>query len=194
MGTKTDSEMKTQDKKKAFLIYYDLINTVRKLPSDKAGELFLLLLKYVNGEDYETNDLLLQVLLEPIKLQIERDTANWEEEKTKRSNAGKKGMESRWGDKNNDDTDVITNDNSVIKMLTEDNSVINNMPFLDNSVIKNITEITDTVTVNVTDTVPVSENVKSNIPINKEGNSEEGNSEEEILERKDKLFDGKFRL
>jgi len=124
--------------KNSFVLYCDLIHTVDKLPDEVAGKLFKLILDYVNDKNPQVEDVLLSVAFEPIKRQLKRDLKDWERQKQKRSEAGKKGMQSRWN-KNKS----ITKDNNVI---TEDNSVINA-----------ITKITDTVT--VTDTVNVNDNV-----------------------------------
>ena len=53
--------------KKSFLLYCDLKHTVDKLPDEIAGRLLKLILDYANGEHNDPNDLLLQVLFEPIK-------------------------------------------------------------------------------------------------------------------------------
>jgi hypothetical protein len=77
--------------KKSFIIYCDLIHVVSKLPNEKAGELFKHILEYVNDNNPETDDLLLQVLFEPIKLQLKRDLQKWENESLKRSDSGRLG-------------------------------------------------------------------------------------------------------
>lgn len=158
--------MKTT-KKKSFVLYADLIKTVEKLSDETKGQLFMLILKFVNGEYCETDDVLLQVALEPIKQQIIRDTELWEEERLKRSLAGKKGMQSRWGD------------NNVIDVITEDNSV--------KSV---ITEITDNVNATVNADVIVNENAKS-VSYNKIPITKESEFSELVF---DTLQDGKHRL
>jgi hypothetical protein len=79
------------ENKKSFIIYCDLIHVVSKLPNDKAGELFKHILEYVNDLNPETDDLLLQVLFEPIKLQLKRDLKKWESESLKRSDSGRIG-------------------------------------------------------------------------------------------------------
>ena len=137
------------ENKKSFVLYCDLIHTVEQLPDDVAGKLFKLILNYTNDNNPETDDVLLSVAFEPIKRQLKRDLKDWEHQKQKRSEAGKKGMQSRWKDNK-----TITKDNTVI---TKDNNVKNA-----------ITKITDTVTVTVNDTVNVNDTVtvtnKSNSP------------------------------
>lgn len=79
------------ENKKSFILYCDLIHTVKKLPDDKAGILFKHLLSYVNDENPTTDDLLVEVAFEPIKRQLKRDLEKFEEVKIKRSEAGKLG-------------------------------------------------------------------------------------------------------
>jgi len=133
------------ENKKSFILYADLLHTVRKLPKSKAGELFLTILEYVNDENPNTDkmDLLVQVAFEPIKRQLKRDLKDWEEIRQKRSDAGKLGMEKRWG-----------KDNKGITNITKDNGVKSD-----------ITKITvnDTVTVNDNDTV---NNINNGVPFN----------------------------
>lgn len=77
--------------KKGFILYTDLIHTVKKLPIEKRGELFTVILEYVNDEDPEVTDLLIDLVWEPVKRQLKRDLEHWESIKLKRSEAGKLG-------------------------------------------------------------------------------------------------------
>ena len=79
------------NEKKSFILYADLIHTVRKMPSDKAGELFLTILQYVNDENPVVEDIIVDLVFEPIKRQIERDKDKWEQISERRSEAGKSG-------------------------------------------------------------------------------------------------------
>ena len=81
--------------KKSFVLYADLIHTVSKMPNDKAGELFKHILRYVNDEKPETDDLLIQLTFEPIKQQFKRDLTKWEETKEGRVKAGLASAEAR---------------------------------------------------------------------------------------------------
>lgn len=111
--------------KKSFILYADQIGLFEALPDAEAGRLIKTIFQYINDKNPEIKDVLLRVAFEPIKLQLKRDLKNWEAERSGRSEAGKKGMASRWKNK-------ITKDNSVIPVITK---------------------ITDTVNVTVTDTV-----------------------------------------
>lgn len=78
--------------KKSFVLYADLIHTVRKLPKETRGALFLLILEYVNDLNPTVeNDLLLEISFEPIKQQLKRDLKDWEGEKVLRSESGRLG-------------------------------------------------------------------------------------------------------
>ena len=56
--------------KKSFLLYCDIIHTVEKMPTEKAGELFKHILQYVNDQNPKTDDLIVQLVFEPIKQQL----------------------------------------------------------------------------------------------------------------------------
>ena len=77
--------------KKGFILYADIIHTVKKLPIEKRGELFTIILEYVNDLNPEVTDLLIDLVWEPIKRQMKRDLEHWESIKVKRSEAGKLG-------------------------------------------------------------------------------------------------------
>lgn len=115
--------------KKSFVLYCDLVHSVEILNDEQAGKLFKHILNYVNDFDPKESDPFIRLAFEPIKQQLKRDLKTWRTKKKKRSDAGKKGMESRWK-----------------KGITKDNNVIND-----------ITKIT--VSANVNDTVNVNGNV-----------------------------------
>lgn len=79
------------ESKKSFILYADLIHTVKKMPAELAGRLFVHILEYVNDLNPETDELLLQISFEPIKQQLKRDLKDWEEEKNYRSEIGRLG-------------------------------------------------------------------------------------------------------
>lgn len=81
--------------KKSFILYCDLIHTVRHLTDDKAGELFKHILMYVNDENPITDDVLINLAFEPVKQQLKRDLKKWEGIKVKRSDAGKASAKKR---------------------------------------------------------------------------------------------------
>lgn len=87
--------------KNGFLLYKDLIKTVQKLPLDKAGELFMHILKYVNDENPETDDLIIEIAFEPVKQKLKRDLKKYEETKEKnRENALKRWQKEKTTESN----------------------------------------------------------------------------------------------
>lgn len=77
--------------KKSFVLYCDIIHTVRKMPKDKAGDLFMTILKYVNDENPEIDDMVIDLVFEPIKQQLKRDLKKWEGYIEKQRLNGQKG-------------------------------------------------------------------------------------------------------
>lgn len=63
--------------KKSFVLYADLIDLVNELPIEKRGELFTIILEYVNDLDPQITDPLLRVAFTPIKQALKRDLAKW---------------------------------------------------------------------------------------------------------------------
>jgi hypothetical protein len=80
------------ENKKSFLLYCDLIHTIKKLPNDKAGELFKHILSYVNDEKPETEDLIINLTFEPIKQALKRDLIKYQSIKEKNAANARK----RW--------------------------------------------------------------------------------------------------
>jgi len=81
--------------KKSIVLYTDLIYTVNKLTDVKAGKLFKHILRYVNDENPQTNDMIINIAFEPIKQQLKRDLQKWEGIREKRSLAGKASAKSK---------------------------------------------------------------------------------------------------
>lgn len=77
--------------KKSFLLYCDIIHTVLKLKDEQAGVLFKHILNYVNDNNPELNDLLLEIAFEPIKQSLKRDLKKYENTVSERSKTGKLG-------------------------------------------------------------------------------------------------------
>ncbi|MHB1106564.1 MAG: DUF6291 domain-containing protein [Lutibacter sp.] len=84
------------DNKKSFVLYADLLNVVEKLPDQIAGKLFKIILQYVNDKEVFTDDLLLEIAFEPIKLQLIRDLKKYKKSIETKSNSGALGNLKRW--------------------------------------------------------------------------------------------------
>jgi hypothetical protein len=96
--------------KKSFLLYCDTIHTVNKLTDEKAGQLFKHILAYVNDQNPQTNDFVIDIAFEPIKQSLKRDLKRYENKcLTNKENAHK-----RWNANNATASDRIqTNANDA---------------------------------------------------------------------------------
>lgn len=130
--------------KNSFVLYNDYRKHITLLSDTEKGQLLDAIFAYADGEDVQLYGSV-GMAFSFIKAQMDRDAAKWEEERQSRSEAGKRGMSSRWANRNKN----ITNDNSVIPVITNDNKAL-----------QDITNITVNVTDTVTDTVNVTDTVK----------------------------------
>lgn len=111
--------------KRSFILYCDLINTVEKLPDDKAGQLFKIILNYVNDNNPVIDDILLDVTFEPIKQQFKRDLESWNKTKEGRSKAGKASAEKRRLMKLQEQQDSTNSTNVNFVQQDSTNSTVN---------------------------------------------------------------------
>jgi len=79
------------ENKTSFVLYADLIHTVKKMPKEKAGDLFLTILSYVNDENPLVEDMLVDLVFEPIKRQLKRDLEKYEHKRERLSQNGRAG-------------------------------------------------------------------------------------------------------
>lgn len=82
--------------KKSFVLYADILHMVRKLPQEQQAELFLTILEYVNDENPEPENILVQVAFEPIKRKLKEDLVKWEKSKDEKSRHAMIGNLKRW--------------------------------------------------------------------------------------------------
>ena len=83
------------ENKKAFVLYADVLHTIKYLNDEQAGQLFKHILAYVNDENPTNENPIINIAFEPIKQQLKRDLNKWESTRKKRSEAGKKSAEVR---------------------------------------------------------------------------------------------------
>ena len=83
------------DNKKSFVLYSDSQGLINQLPDDVAGRLLKHIYAYVNDENPISEELLLNIAFEPIKMQLKRDLLKWESQLEQRRNAGLKSAEIR---------------------------------------------------------------------------------------------------
>jgi len=81
--------------KKSFILYLDQQELFNKLPDEIAGKLIKHIFSYVNCEDPETDDLLIDIAFASIKQSLKRDLNKWETQLEQRSRAGKISAERR---------------------------------------------------------------------------------------------------
>lgn len=82
--------------KKSFILYADSYGLIKQLPDEIAGKLLKHIFAYVNDENPETDNLLVNIAFEPIKQQLKRDLQKWESHLNGKSNSGKLGNLKRW--------------------------------------------------------------------------------------------------
>jgi len=118
--------------KKSFVLYADLIHTVRKMPEDKAGKLLLTILEYVNDENPKVDDMVVDLVFEPIKQQLKRDLIKFEQKRVQWSEAGKRSAEVRKAKKDErplTNVDSRSTDSTVnVNVSVNDNVIKNNKP------------------------------------------------------------------
>lgn len=83
------------DWKKSFLIYCDLIHTVKKMSNEDAWLLLKHMLEYTNDKKPEPPNTVVDLVFEPIKQQLKRDLRSYEEKCAK----NKENVMKRWNKK-----------------------------------------------------------------------------------------------
>jgi hypothetical protein len=105
--------------KKSFLLYADQQSVFKQLPDEIAGQLIKHIFSYVNDENPITDNLIINIAFEPIKLQLKRDLQKYESIRERNS----ANARMRWDavassgipkDTKNADTDNV-NDNDNVK-------------------------------------------------------------------------------
>ncbi len=107
--------------KKSFILYVDQKDLFNKLPDEIAGKLIKHIYSYVNDENPESKDLIVNIAFEPIKQQLKRDLKLFEEKRVKRSEAGLAGANKRWQEMANDSKRI----NDIAKIAVNDNDNVN---------------------------------------------------------------------
>lgn len=122
------------ENKKGFVLYADQKSIIDMLPNDKAGELLKHIFAYVNDENPVSEDPLINLAFEPIKLQLKRDLQKWEETRVKRSIAGSISAEKR----KQQSQQVLTSVESVEQVPTNSTVIVNDKVNVNDKVINNI--------------------------------------------------------
>jgi hypothetical protein len=82
--------------KKSVLLHCDIIHTIEKLDDENAGLLFKHYLRYVNDQEPEAPNLLVEIAFEGIKQTLKRDLKSWEKTTELRSRSGQIGNLKRY--------------------------------------------------------------------------------------------------
>jgi hypothetical protein len=83
------------ENKKSFIAYADWKETFDSLPNEVAGKLIKHIFAYVNDENPETDDFVINAVFANIKQTLKRDLTKWETQLEQRKLAGKRSAEIR---------------------------------------------------------------------------------------------------
>jgi hypothetical protein len=97
----------------SFVLFTEIVEVIKELTNEQKGILFQTILDYQLGIEPEIDDPIIKIAFIPIKQNLDRNNEKWERTRAARSEAGKKGMRSRWDNK------AITNDNKNNKAISE---------------------------------------------------------------------------
>ena len=121
--------------KKGFILYADIIGVIKKITekdrvnnTNNSGELFLHILEYVNDNNPTPINDTIDLVFEPIKMQLKRDLTKYEHIKCIRSELGKKGAEVKKQNKaianlaeaNKADKDTVTDKDTVKESVSKE--------------------------------------------------------------------------
>lgn len=112
----------------SFLIYLDYEEQFNLLTDEQLGQLIRAIIEYEKTKNIPELNGEVKIAFSFIKAQLDRDREKWQEEKQKRSEAGKKGMAKRWNkssqnNKNNNVINVNNKNNNVKSVITRYNTV-----------------------------------------------------------------------
>ena len=121
------------ENKKSFIAYADWKETFDNLPDEVAGKLIKHIFSYVNDENPQTDDYVINAVFANIKHTLKRDLDKWESQLEQRKLAGKRSAEIRATKINdrsnslNEKTRNSTDSVSVNDNVSVNDSVINNI-------------------------------------------------------------------
>lgn len=126
--------------KNSFVLYKDIIETVKKLPPEKQGKLFMTILEYVNDENPEIDDIVIDLVFTPIKQSLNRDLQKYEAVCHRNKNNGKKGGRPK-KEKPNKPTGLIENPKKPKKADSDSDSDNESDIDIDNDTFYNIEKL-----------------------------------------------------
>ena len=125
-----------ENTKKYFVVPLEYKEEIDQFTTQQAGELFQNLMEYAaTGNIRECSSFPVKLMFGILKRVIDQNFEKYEEVSKKRSEAGKKGMKSRYEDSKNDNSEErnLTNDNNVKQTITNDNNVKQNLTNVTNT-------------------------------------------------------------
>ena len=108
------------ENKKSFLLYCDLIHTVEQLTDEQAGDLFKHILRYVNDQEPQTDNVITRIAFEPIKQSLKRDLQKYEHIRKRNQDNARKRWDATASDRIPNDT---KNADSVSDSVSDSDSV-----------------------------------------------------------------------
>ena len=112
------------DNKKSFILYCDYIHMFKKMPDELAGKLIKHVLEYVNDSNPTTDELMVDILFEPIKQQLKRDLKKYEKtQERNKTNGSKGGRPKKPTETENNPVGLINNPNNPQKPDTVTDTV-----------------------------------------------------------------------
>jgi len=84
------------DNKDTFLFYTKWLSTFKSLPKDKGYDLLMHILAYVNDENPQTDDVLINAVFQNIQIDLKSDLKKWELSIEEKSRGGSVGNLKRW--------------------------------------------------------------------------------------------------
>lgn len=81
--------------RKSFLMYADQESVFEKLSGNECKELMMCMFHYHRGEEVHPSNRMIEILFEPIRLQMDRDNEKYDRTIKARREAGQKGAEAR---------------------------------------------------------------------------------------------------
>ena len=80
---------------KSFLMYQDMESVFERLSGEESRALLLGMFRYHRGEEPQFGDRMLEILFEPLRLQMDRDREKYRRTIQARAEAGRKGGKAR---------------------------------------------------------------------------------------------------
>lgn len=111
------------ENKKSFILYADQRGIIDMLDNETAGKLIKHIYAYVNDDNPISENPLVNLAFEPIKLQLKRDLKTWESTKLVRSEAGKAGASKRWQNIAKDGKRILPMAKMAVNVNVNDNVI-----------------------------------------------------------------------